>query len=294
VRSVVSALYLLLTGTLCLLGACSAPPPTTTRPAGPRVISTVPAATSIIMQLGAAKSLVGVTKYDKLMLPAELGDLPVIGDYLDLNYELLYQAHPTAVIVFMSSERVPPRLRELAQTEGFEIHNLKLDTIADLYTTTEALGRMAGCPDTASARIAATRGELAEIQAQYASRTPTPRVAYVIGRNPLMLVGRGVFLDELITLAGGHNVGAELGQGWPVTNRERLLQLQPDVLLIGTPGEPPAQAEDPRLAPWLRDSTPAARNQRIYLHTDPNGQLLTLDIAQQARELARNIHAPTP
>ena len=75
-----------------------------------------------------------------------------------------------------------------------------------------------------------------------------------------------------------------IGDGYPTTNREALIKLSPDVLLIAAPGEPAGQGmQDPRITPWIDLPIPAARQDRIYLVTDPSGQLLTLSIADQLR-----------
>ncbi len=289
-----------ITLTLCLITACKQESPPTTAPAttpaatGPRIISTVPAATMQLLQIGVVDQLVGVTKYDLPILPPGKENLPVVGDYDTLNYELLIKLHPTALVVQMTPSHITARLKEIIADNHIELVNVKLDTIADLYATAEALGRVSNHTKEAAAAITSVRNTLANIQRQWAD-APHPRIAYLLSASPIMAVGADTFMDETLKISGSINVCAAIGSDYPIINREALIKLAPDVLLIAAAGEPPsAGLQDPRLAPWIDLPIPAARHNRIYLITDPNGQLSTLDIAKQVRALARIIHQADP
>ena len=268
----------------------SAPATTATPPSGPRIVSTVPAATAQLLQIGAADQLAGVSKYDLPILPDNKRYLPVVGDYNTLNYEQLVQVHPTALVLQITPSQIDARLKEIIARQHIELLNIHLDTIADLYTTAAALGRISGHANEAAAAIAGTRQALADIKRQWAD-VPHRRVAYLVGTSPIEIAGNGTFVDEMLAIAGGQNVGSQVGANYPVINREVLINLAPDVLLIAAPGEPPSQGlADRRLAAWIDLPIPAARLGRLYLVTDPNCQLATLKIADLVRTLARLIH----
>src|SRR4051812_9436259 len=104
-----------------LLAACGSGTPTVpatspaaSQAAGPRIVSTVPAATLNLVLIGAADRLVGVSKYDVLYLPPDKQNLPVVGDYNTLNYEQLVKLHPTTLIIQMAETRIEPKLRQVA------------------------------------------------------------------------------------------------------------------------------------------------------------------------------------
>lgn len=50
--------------------------------------------------------------------------------------------------------------------------------------------------------------------------------------EPLMTVGPGSFLDELINLAGGENIAADTGQPWPQFSEEQVLARDPEVIIL--------------------------------------------------------------
>jgi len=265
----------------------AAPPP------GPRIVSTVPAATLNLVQIGAVDSLVGVSKFDTLFLPESKQNLPIVGDYENLNYERLMSLRPSVLVIQTSEPRMPARLKDLASKRRFEIVNIRLEAVGDLWNVVQTLGCISGREAGADAAIARAQRELVEIVEQYKDQ-PKPRVVYIVFSESLMIVGGETILDEMITMAGGENVGAQVGNGWPVINMEALVKLNPDVLLIGKPDEPPQRSNDPRLATWQRMNIPAVRNKRVFLVTDGGIHVASLQLPQQVRMLADMIHKKAP
>jgi ABC-type Fe3+-hydroxamate transport system substrate-binding protein len=268
--------------------------PSTTQ-AGPRIVSTVPAATLNLTLIGAADRLVGVTKYDTLYLPPAQQDLPVVGDYETMNYERLVGLHPTAVIVQTDVARVSPRLTELAATHHIEIVNIKLDTLADLWETVRKIGKVAGKEAAAERAVTEAQAELAEIQKQNAGKKRV-RVVYALSENPVMVVGGKTFVDEMLNIAGAENVGATVGDGWPMIGTEALAKLAPEVLLVSAAGQPPqvGGSNDPRVEKWLRLPMPASEKGRVYLITEGNSLMASVEAPAHVRRLAELIHAGEP
>ena len=68
---------------------------------------------------------------------------------------------------------------------------------------------------------------------------PRVRALLVFGTTPIVVAGPGSFPDELLKLANAENV-VTTGSGYPMLDVERLLALNPDVILdaamTGTPG----------------------------------------------------------
>jgi iron complex transport system substrate-binding protein len=281
---------------VCACGKTETPPATApaTRPAPntPRIISAVPAATLNLILIGAVDSLVGVSTFDALYLPEDKKNLPTVGDYNleKLNYENLLALQPTALIVQTAEAHIPARLRDLAKSQHFDIINIKLDTTDDLWNTVRALGKAAKKEDAADTAILKAQAELKEIAKSYEGK-PRPKVVYVFSHNPLSVVGSNNFMDEMLTLAGGDNVGARVGKSFITVSNETLIQLAPDVLLIGAPSQPDQQAvDDPRIEPWLRYDIPAVKNHRVFLVTDPDALTASVNLPKSVRSLSNLIH----
>jgi iron complex transport system substrate-binding protein len=284
---------------ILLLAACSRngshTPATTTATTtpGPRIISTVPAATLNLVLLGAADRLVGVTRYDDIILPDPQKNLPVVGDYETMDYERLITLHPSALVIQTAEARLSPRLQNLAASHNIQLVNIKLDTLDDLWTTIDQLGQISGKQLAATRAIATAKADLDALRSQTQS-LPHPRTLYALSQNPVMIVGNHTFVDQMLSIAGADNVGKTIGNAYPIVGLETVVKLAPDVLLISAPGEPAQTPDDPRLAKWLQLPIPAARNHRIYLITDPNSLMASLNVAQNVRDIAQLLHPDLP
>jgi iron complex transport system substrate-binding protein len=271
----------------------SDPAPPATLAAGPRIVSTVPAATLNLVLIGGASHLVGVSKYDRLYLPESQKNLPVVGDYQTMNYEQLVKLKPTVLIIQTLDSRIEPKLREVAAAQHFDLLNMHFENVGDIWSSVLALGKAADMEPQAQLAIDAAKSDLKDIAAQYKD-APHPRVVYLVSASPLEPGGAHSFVDEMITAAGGTNVGAVVGDGYPDISRETLIKLAPDMLLIASPDQPEAIANDPRLTPWQSLPIPAATRKRIYLVTDGNSLIPSIDIAKNVRALAQLIHKDDP
>ncbi len=256
----------------------------------PRIVSTVPAATLNLVLIGAAGELVGVSKYDLKYLPEEEKTLPVVGDYEMMNYEELVKLKPTVLVIQTAESRIPPRLKETAAAEHIQILNMHFESVEDIWTSTAELGKAAGMEAAAEAAIDGAKKELAEIQAEY-KNAPHPKVAYLVSPSDMVISGGKTFVHEMIEMAGGDDVGPIAGDQYPTFGRETLVRLQPEVLLLGAVEEEAAAENDPRSAKWASLPVPAAKDHRVYLVTDPNSQMASVDIGKSVRGLATLIHA---
>ncbi len=256
---------------------------------GPRIVSTDPSATQILLQIGAGKTIVGVSPWDKPLLPKSMRSLPVVGGYLHLDEELVVRLAPTALILQQAPERVEPGVRAMARQNGIRIVNIKINTFHQLFTAVRTLGGISGCQKPAAAAIHALKAEL-KILANRRPKNP-PRVVYIISTRPIRVVGADNFMDQEITLAGGNNVAELCGHGFPTITRGTLVRLNPQILLISKPGQPAASGpEDPRLKPWLALPMSAARAKRVDLITWPQAQMLTLHVTGLIRRLRKLIY----
>jgi iron complex transport system substrate-binding protein len=271
-------------------GTATATAPATV-PTVPRIVSTVPAATLNLVLIGGEESLVGVSRYDQLFLPESERNLPVVGDYEQINYEELVKLRPTVMILQQEESRQSPRLRQFVTDHHIQLLNMKFDHVADIWSSVQLLGQACGRQAEAERAIAQARRELDDLAVDY-KNVPRPRVLYIMDPASNLACGNHTFVEEMITLAGGEN--APVGDGFMTLSRETMVKLAPDVLLIGAPDAMPEMPDDPRLAPWRTLPVPATRNRRVFLVTDGNSQMPSVNIGKNVRALAELIHRPAP
>ena len=194
-----------------------------------RIVSTVPAMTEMLFAVGAGKQVVGVTAF--CSYPPEATQCEKVGGYADLSFEKLLSLRPDLVVTADYSKH----LRQQCANAKLPTLNLKTDTVAEIIAAIEQLGSVTGHDAEGRALTANINNALNKLRTQARSRTPR-RTLLIIGRplgsfQGLLSVGAGGFLNDLITIAGGTNVLADVKQGWPQINIEAVLTRQPDVII---------------------------------------------------------------
>jgi len=208
------------------------------QPQTPRLASLVPAATDLILAMGAGDHLVAVSAYDNYVDKS----LPRVGDYQSTDWEMLGAVRPQELIVQMAPERLGQGFRDHAAKLQIHIANINLDKLDSIYATLDTLGTIAHEPGKADALAAAIRAKLAGVQKCVAGLAPV-RTLMVIDENALGVVGADTFLDTLLTIAGGRNVAGLLGQPYPSVDREKIRQLDPQAIIQLLPSASPQALE---------------------------------------------------
>jgi ABC-type Fe3+-hydroxamate transport system substrate-binding protein len=153
-------------------------------------------------------------------------------------------------------------LSERLQALGLRVLALDPHSIEDVLGTIETLGARVGREQAARARVEAIRGTRARVASE-GDPGLAPRTVLVLQRDPLFVVGAGSFIDEMLRLAGAHNIGAALEGTYPRASLEWLVAERPEVLLDASADpDPPGRF-------WSRwPSVPAVANGRV-MAVDP-------------------------
>ncbi|MFA9479813.1 ABC transporter substrate-binding protein [Phycisphaerales bacterium AB-hyl4] len=265
-----------------------------------RLVSLAPGLTQMVVDLGLGDRLVGVAEHDA---SAPRG-LPVVGNYADVNTERLVGLSPTHVLTLTTTREPPRRLRELAEAGRFElvayrfpfsIDDVRQTLHRDAGDTGDArpgpppLGEALGVPERARvllARFDASLGALRELTAD----RDRPRVLLVIGHTPLMASGPGTVHDQLLEWVGGRNATAGASVTAPTYDREGVLSLSPEVILLLSPDAPPLHDGDARLRAIRDLPVPAMRDDRVYVINHPQVLLASTSLPEVAATLATAIH----
>lgn len=277
----------------CLLLACAEPGDlpslsetgTTVEGVRPRrIVSLMPAATEILFALGAGDRLVGRTRWG--VHPAEAASIPDVGDGVRPSLEVVMSRDPDLVVLFegQDTEGAAERLRTL----GVETLALRHNTLGDLERNILALGDAVGCPNAAHDLRARVAADLDRVSAAVTGLHRV-RAYYDVWTDPPMTIGRGSFLDSLLTIAGGENVFGDLGAPSPEIGLETVVLRDPDVIV-----HPVSRAPD------AVDDRPAARQAWQAVRAVSEGRIVIVDadllgrlgprVGQAALELAGALH----
>ena len=219
-----------------------------------RIASLNPATTEILFTLGAGSHLIGRTKYD--LWPDSARFIPALADGISPNVEAVLGAHPDLVLLYASQDNRPAA--ERFRAAGINTLSLKVDHIADFRRTTELLGSI--LHDSARARSVIDSVETTLQRVRSAMRDVTrPTVFWHIWDAPLITIGSGSFMSELVDIAGARNVYADITRPSAQISLEDVARRDPDFILAGPIGARQIES-DPR---WR--IVRAAREKRILV-----------------------------
>ncbi len=246
-----------------------------------RIISMNPSLTRMLVAIGARDALVGVDEFSARADPA-VASLPRVGGLYSPSLESVVALRPDLVVLVPSFEQREFRTR--LQQLGLPVQEYDPVRFEQVLDTMLALGKRVGREAEAQARVAAIRRTQRAVEEAVAKQPPLTAVL-VLQREPLFIVGRGSFLDEMIAMAGARNLGAELGETWPRTSVEWLVGVAPQVVLDSDSDPAPAASF------WARwPSLPAVANGRVVAVDAGDVTLPGPDLDRALLKLARALH----
>jgi len=191
-----------------------------------RIVSLAPSVTEMLFAIGAADQIVGVTQFCNY--PPEALKKPKVG-YANPNLESLVALQPDLVVG--PNEFLKPDVVLKLEQLKIPVFALTEKNVGDIFIHIQTLGRMLDRSTTANAVAMELRQQVTQIKERTERFSPV-RVLYVLNSEPLITVGPGSFIDQLIVLAGGVNVAAKSGTPYPRLSMETVLQDDPEVLVF--------------------------------------------------------------
>jgi ABC-type Fe3+-hydroxamate transport system substrate-binding protein len=244
-----------------------------------RIISLDPSVTEIIFALGLGLRLIGRTHWDLYSDSARA--VPDLGDGIKPNIEAILAARPDIVFLYASQEN-----RDAARTvraAGVRVVSLRIDRIADFARATTLIGRLTNRSARAQNVVDSVTATLEHVR-RATSALPRTRVFIHAWENPLLTIGGGSFLSELVSIAGAENIFADLKAPSPQISFEEVMRRNPDAVV----GGPQAKVEFSQSARW--QVLPAVQQGRILvLDTIVVGKP-SVRLGEAAVSLARLFH----
>jgi iron complex transport system substrate-binding protein len=260
------------------------------RPPAQRIISLVPALTEILFAIGAGPQVIAVSSFDDD--PPEVLKLPRVGALLDPDTERILSMRPDLVLTYGSQTDLDRQLG----AAGIRTFSYRHGGLTDLAPTFEALGALTGHVEEAARLAASMKARLDSVRSRVAGR-PRPRTLLVMGRTPQSLrqlhASGGIgFLHDVLTLAGGANVFADIKRQAVQASTEMLISRAPEVVLdlqYSREFQPEELAKE--RATWQAlPSIPAVRMGRVHVLLGDHFVVPGPRIAAAAEEYARAIH----
>jgi len=261
------------------------------KPGGPqRIITIAPNSAEILCALGVADRIVAVSKF--CVFPPKLADKPRVGGLFDPDIEKIIASRPDLIVLRGQSESV----ERLGVRLGVTVYHDRTETLADVPICVRELGQIVGRSTEAERLVLAFRHRLDSVRRRAVGKK-RPRVMVTASRQParfanLLTAGRGNFLDDAITIAGGVNVFGDLDMAWPQISTESIVTRAPDVIVELMPEQKLTDSLRAKLnEQWqVLGTVPAVKDGKVFFLADENSLIPSLRYVEVVEKLSRLLH----
>ncbi|WP_433945772.1 ABC transporter substrate-binding protein [Paenibacillus sp. SN-8-1] len=189
-----------------------------------KIVSLAPSETEALFAIGLDKEIVGVTDFDDY--PEAAKSKPKMGG-MKVNAETIVAAQPDVVFVAgLTDAETIKTLRGL----NIKVFQFNPKTIDAVIQDIDTYGQITDHQAEAKKVTDQMKKELQQVTDAVKSVTNKQKKKVYIEFSPGFTVGKGEFMDEMISLSGGVNVAGDL-TGWQQINEENIIKANPDVIL---------------------------------------------------------------
>ncbi len=230
--------------------------------AAKKVISLAPSNTEILYAIGAGSLVIG--RDDLSDYPEEAKKLPTVGGSMGkFNYEAIAKLQPDLVLA--SPLNTPEQIKALEDLK-LTVFVVPNPTVLDgMYQNLITLGALTGHAEDAKKLVANLQERQKRVADALAPVKDRPLVFYELDASDPSkpyTAGANTFIDLLIQLSGGVNVGSKLKGDYPQLSQEELLAQNPDVILLGDAAYGTTAEQVAKRAGW--NTLKAVKNSKIF------------------------------
>lgn len=198
-----------------------------------RIISLSPPLTEMLFAVGAGGQLVGRDSYSDF--PEEAKSVTDVGwTYGKYNMETVVNLKPDLVL---AGEITTPEMVASLKNLGLRVEYFKNPAMLnDVYAMLERIGQLSGQINPAQNLIQHLQQRESELVKKLSGIRNRPMVFYELDASDPSkpyTPGPGTLYSNLIAMAGGVNLGDQLGTSWAQISLEQLLVDDPDLILLG-------------------------------------------------------------
>lgn len=227
-----------------------------------RIISLAPNATEIVFALGEGDKLVGVDQFSDY--PDAAKKLPRMSNGFDPNNEQIIAAKPDLVLA--AGITSPDAIKKLEDLKlNVLVVGAEKTSFENVMRDIKVMGQLLGAPDQAAAVVKAMQDKIASVQARVAQAKTQPRVFWELDAtdpSKPYTAGPGSFVDELIAMAGGENIGKDLKSPYAQVSAEEVVSANPEVIIMSDAAYGVAPESVGKRPGW--DVMDAVKNHRVF------------------------------
>lgn len=190
-----------------------------------RLVSISPSETETLFALGLGEQVYGVS--DFCDYPAEALKKPKMGSIVKPNEEALLASNADLIVTGVSM-----KIPAVEQLRSLKLNVFKVEpkTVDDVLNNMLLFGQIFNKQEQAEKLVAEMKADRQKVTDAVKNLQPEQKKRVLLEFSPGWTVGKGEFMDELITLSGGINIYGEMA-GYSQLNEEKVIAANPQIIL---------------------------------------------------------------
>jgi iron complex transport system substrate-binding protein len=198
-----------------------------------RIVSLAPSNTEILFAVGAGGQVIGRDEFSDFPTAAQQA-ANIGGGFGELNMETIVSLQPDLVL---AADLTPAEQIEAIEKLGLTVFALPNPVTLDgMYENLKTVGRLTGHSQAAEQLVQSLQSRVGAVQDKVSKVEERPLVFYELDStdpDAPWTAGPNTFIDTLIHMAGGANLGSSMQDAWTQVSVEELLVQNPDLIVLG-------------------------------------------------------------
>ncbi|MCX6083885.1 MAG: cobalamin-binding protein [Caldiserica bacterium] len=194
-----------------------------------RLVTLAPNLAENCFALGQGSNIIAASEYTDY--PEQARKIPTIGAFSNPSLEKLLVLSPDLILV---TDGTPLAVVERLRRMGRQVYADDPKSLSAIVDAIRSLSVVLGVPDQGFEVALSMHRSIARVAETAKKLTRMPAVYVEIWNSPLMSAGKGTFVSDLISIAGGSNIADEANTPWPVLSEEFVISRNPDVIVVAS------------------------------------------------------------
>ncbi|MBW1649339.1 MAG: ABC transporter substrate-binding protein [Deltaproteobacteria bacterium] len=194
-----------------------------------KIISLAPSVTEIIFAIKGEKRLIAATTHSDY--PPDADKLSKIGSYVRFDIEKIISLKPD-LCIGIKEGNPKNSINRLAEF-NIPVYAVNPKNLDSVISSVIEIGALLNAEKTAARIAEKMKKKINKIKESALKNKNRPTLFFQIDTNRFFSAGADTFIHQLITTAGGKNA-AEKKRGYPKFNKEQIVTLSPDIIVIAS------------------------------------------------------------
>jgi ABC-type Fe3+-hydroxamate transport system substrate-binding protein len=194
-----------------------------------RLVTLAPNLAENCFALGQGDNIIASSEYTDY--PEQAKKIPTVGAFSNPSLEKLLVLSPDLILV---TDGTPLAVVERLRRMGRHVYRDDPKSLSAIVDAIRSLSVVLGVPDHGFEVALSMHRSIARVAEAAKKLTGRPAVYVEIWNSPLMSAGKGTFVSDLISIAGGSNIADETNTAWPVLSEEYVISHNPDIIVVAS------------------------------------------------------------